>query len=156
MGNTHSLCDGELSFAENGKKVRLTLKRSDEEAKALVLDGCLFNDQSLKCDGLFLYRNRHTQAALLIELKGSADIPHAVEQLAYVRQHRPAYRRLVERMNADGVGRVMEKAFIVSNGRISKPALERLERHHGIRVTAVLHSEATTPVPELRTYLPGL
>jgi len=82
-----------------------------------------------------------------------SEIPLAFEQLAYVQQQRREYRDLIERMQADGSGKVKQKAFVVSNGRISKPMLEKLERHHGLRVAAILHSVATTPIPDLRKYL---
>lgn len=108
MGNTLDLCDAVLTFCEKGKKVKLEI-RQNEEAKALVLDGCVFQDNELKCDGLFLFRSGNKKFA--------------------------------------------EKAFIVSNGMLSKPERESLENQHGIRVREVLHCEATTPVPDLRQYL---
>ncbi len=152
MGNTLDLCDAVLTFCEKGKKVKLEI-RQNEEAKALVLDGCVFQDNELKCDGLFLFRSGNKKFAVLVELKGAHDIPHAFEQIAHVKRCRTEYREMVERFQSDGVGQLVEKAFIVSNGMLSKPERESLENQHGIRVREVLHCEATTPVPDLRQYL---
>lgn len=49
------LCDGALILEENGIKVRLVPKHG-EEAKALVLDGCVCNDNNPRCDGMFLFK----------------------------------------------------------------------------------------------------
>lgn len=152
MGNRLALCDGALIFSEQGKKVRLAVK-SGEEAKALVLDGCVFMDNKLKCDGLFLYRGATKKVAMLVELKGASEIPHAFKQLAYVRRSRPEYRQLIDQFAADGAGQVIEKAIIVSNGILNKPEHEALEKQYNIRVAAILHSEATSPMPDARQYL---
>jgi len=152
MGNTHGLCGGELAFEESGKRVQLSLKPG-EQAKAIVLDGCVFKDNDLRCDGLFLWRGRTKKAAILIELKGARDIPHAFKQLAYVRKYRPEYRQLIAGLADEPGGRIAEKAMVVSNGLLNKPDHERLEREHGIRVTAIHHSKPSTPVPNVRDYL---
>jgi hypothetical protein len=47
----------------------------------------------------------------------------------------------------------IERAFIVSNGFLTKPEKEKLENQHRIRVEAILHCEGATPVPDLRQYL---
>ena len=59
----------------------------------------------------------------LVQLKGASDIAHAFAQLA----------------------------FVVTNGLLSRPEKERLEKHHGMRVQEVLHCEASTPIPDLRS-----
>jgi hypothetical protein len=138
-------------LAEQGKKVTLGI-RSGEQAKALVIDGCVLNDGKPKCDGLFLFLDNHRAAALLVELKGR-DIAHAYEQLAYVKQHRQEYMDLIEMLRRCGRGRVVEKAFVVSNAIPSKAEKERWENQHRIRVRAIVHCEATTPIPDLRVYL---
>jgi len=150
--NTHDLCEAVLTFSEQGKKVKLVL-HPGEEAKALVLDGCVFQDDQLKCDGLFLLRTRNKNFAILVELKGAYEISHAFKQLAYVKKSRKEYRDLVKRFQKDGTGQLIEKTFIVSNGMLSKPEHESLENLHGIRVARVLHCEATTPIPDVRQYL---
>lgn len=152
QANTQALCEAELVFSEQGKKVKLGLK-PHENGLALVLDGCVFRDNQLKCDGLFLWCSPSKKAALLIELKGAGDIPHAFAQLAFVQKTRPEYRSLVERLRLVGKGKVAEKAFIISNGQLSKPDREKLEDQYNIRVTAVLHSEATKAIPDVRQYL---
>lgn len=153
MGNAHGLCEAELTFSEKGKKVRLSIRPS-EEVKAVVLDDCVFRDNKLKCDGLFLYRSDTKKAALLVELKGAGDIPHAFAQLAYVRKSRPEYRDLVDKLRqTDGPGQVIEKAFIVSSGQLSRPRIETLENQYDIRISALLHSKAISSIPDLRDYL---
>ncbi|GAA5171544.1 MULTISPECIES: hypothetical protein [Halomonadaceae] len=154
MGNTQALCRGELTLGEQGKRIRLTPK-AGEQAVAVVLDGCVLRDNQPKCDGLFLWQGNQSNAAVLVELKGAGDIPHAFEQLAYVKRQRPEYRALVKSLRAEaGAGRrVLEKAVVITNGMLSKPDQERLEDHYGIRVMAVLHCEASSPIPELRDHL---
>lgn len=111
MGNTQALCRGELTLGEQGKRIRLTPK-AGEQAVAVVLDGCVLRDNQPKCDGLFLWQGNQSNAAVLVELKGAGDIPHAFEQLAYVKRQRPEYRALVKSLRAEaGAGRrVLEKA----------------------------------------------
>ena len=70
MPNNYDLCQDILTFSEKGKKVRLVI-RPGEEANALVLDGCVFKDNKLKCDGLFLFQKGNKKFALLVELKGT-------------------------------------------------------------------------------------
>jgi hypothetical protein len=151
MVNAHDLCEGALTLSERGKKVRLSL-RPGEQAKAIVIDGCVLQDNHPKCDGLFLFLGNHRAAALLVELKGT-DIQHAFEQLKSVRECRREYANLIERLRSCGQGRVTEKAFVVSSRMVSKPEHERWENQVGIRVTAILHSEAASPIPDLRAYL---
>lgn len=137
---------------EQGKKIRLTPK-GKEQVISIVLDGCVFTDNKQKCDGLFLFIAKNRKVAVLIELKGAGDIPHAFEQLAYVRSNRHEYAVFLERLNERPGPKAIEKAFIVSNGLLSKPEKERLEKQHGMRVGAVLHCEAATPIPELRPFI---
>jgi hypothetical protein len=151
LGKGRALCVGALTFAEQGKKVTLGI-RSGEEAKALVIDGCVLKDGKLKCDGLFLFLDNHRAAALLVELKGR-DISHVFEQLAYVKHQRQEYADLIQMLGRCGRGRVVEKAFVVSNAIPSKPEKERWENKYGIRVRAILHCEATSSIPDLRDYL---
>ena len=152
MPNNYDLCQDILTFSEKGKKVRLVI-RPGEEAKALVLDGCVFKDNKLKCDGLFLFQKGNKKFALLVELKGAHNIAHAFQQLAYVQKSRKEYLQLVDRFQRDGVGKLTEKAFIVSNGQLTKTEQESLENQYGIRVTSVLLCEATSPIPDLSKYL---
>ncbi|WP_201296883.1 MULTISPECIES: hypothetical protein [Halomonadaceae] len=137
---------------EQGKKVSLSL-RANEEAKALVLDGCVFTNNAMKCDAMYLFKGHNKKVVVLVELKGAGDIPHAFEQLAYTRFQRAEYSQLKQLLDTSGPGQMAEKAFIVSNGMLSKPAIERLEKAHGIRVGAVLHSEPSSKVPDLREWL---
>lgn len=152
MGNTFPMCKTDLMLEEQGKKVTLTL-RAHEEARALVLDGCVFTDNDTKCDALYLYQGSGKKVMALVELKGANDIHRAFEQLSYTRWHRPEYADLKERFKGASQGQLVEKAFVVSNGMLSKPEKERLEKTHRIRVMAVLHSEPVKKVPDLREYL---
>jgi len=149
-GRPHTLCDGELTFEENGKKIRLSL-RSGEEAVAIVLDGCVFRDNDTKCDGLFLWKKGTSKkCAILVELKGT-DLERAFEQIAYVRSNRPEYREIFDAFKSDqGASTVVEKAVIVSNGTLTKPQWVKLENQYGFRVLLVLDSDATTPVTDAR------
>jgi len=113
----------------------------------------VFTDSNPKCDALFLYSAPGRKVMALVELKGACDIPHAFEQLAYTRRHRTEYADLKQRLDGTGLGQLFEKAFVVSNGMLTKPEQERLEKAHGIRVSAVLHSEPAKKVPDLREWL---
>ncbi|GKT12709.1 MAG: hypothetical protein ISEC1_P1689 [Thiomicrorhabdus sp.] len=152
MVNHQSLCDGKHGFSEQGKKVRFST-RSGESLMTVVMDGCILTDQQLKCDGLFFFQSSSKNLVCLVELKGANHIAHAFEQLAFVQKHRDEYIQLKQAFTTNSVGQLQEKAFIVSNGSLSKVEHEKLENQHSIRVTAILHSEATTPVPDLRNYI---
>lgn len=147
----HPLCDGVLAFQEKGKKIKLTLRRG-EEAVALVLDGCVFRDSEVKCDGLFLWkRGTSKKCAILVELKGAHGIENAFEQIAFVRSQRPEYS-LIRKVFAsgDGTSAVAEKAVIVSNGTMTRPQWVRFEEQYGFRVLLLLDSDARTPVTDVR------
>lgn len=153
MGNVHTMCLDDRTLEEQGKRVRLT-PGNGESAKTIVIDGCALNDNFAKCDGLFLLHGHNCKWAVLVELKGASDIPHAFEQLAYVRDHRPQYRTLCDALdNAAGNQPVRKKYIIVSNGQLDRPKQERLEREHGIRVKMILDRAPNAPIPELRDKL---
>ena len=150
LANKHALCDGDQGFAEQGKAVRFNTKQGESVA-AIVMDGCIFQDNKPKCDGLFLWAGNSRKAAALVELKGAGDLDHAFAQLAFVKNTRPEYREILAQFNAQQPkGTALEKCFLISNGRLSKTKIEKLENNHGIRVHQILHSEATTPIPDLR------
>ncbi|WP_197492722.1 hypothetical protein [Marinobacter sp. LQ44] len=151
MGNQFAVCKSELSLEEKGKKVTLTPRRG-EEAKAIVLDGCVLTDNNMKCDALYLFSGSGKKVAALVELKGAGDIRHAFEQLAYTRKRRPEYQLLKAALEKSAPGRLLEKAFIVTNGMLPKPEIEKLENAHGIRVSAVLQSEPSNKIPDLRDW----
>jgi hypothetical protein len=151
MANGHDVCQGELTLQEKGKKVTLSL-RASEEAKAVVLDGCMFRDNDLKCDALFLFKGNNRKVVALVELKGAGYISHAYEQLAYTRYNRSEYRHLKQNLDQSGPGQLKEMAFIVTNGMLSKPEREKLEDRYGLRVNEVLKSEPTSKIPDLRVY----
>lgn len=143
------LCDGQYGFEENGKRVSC-IPKNGEYVTAIQIDGCLITDNNLKCDGAFIWQASNKAALLLVELKGAGDIAHAFTQLAYVKNHRTEYQDIKTAIN---VPQLLEKAFIVSNGTMSKPVKERLENANNIRVASIIHSEATKAVPDLRAYL---
>lgn len=151
-GVPHPLCDDELAFEENGKKIRLTL-RSDEEGVALVLDGCVFRDDEPKCDGLFLWKKgRSKKCAILVELKGT-DIERAFEQIMYVRSNRPEYQEIRNAFADDeGSVRVLEKALIVSNSMMGNRDWQKIQERYGISVWRVLDVDATKKVEDVRRF----
>jgi hypothetical protein len=145
------LCDSNLSFEEKGKKVKITT-RAGEVAKALAIDQCVCTDKQLKCDGMFLYRRQNKHWMILIELKGS-EIEHAFEQLHYMRNNRPEYNQVETLFMAGQKGSIKHEAFVVSNYIATIVEKQKLEEQYGIRVKAILHSEASSPVPDVRRYL---
>lgn len=150
--NQHELCVNHNTFSEQGKQVTFT-SYHNETLVSLVLDGCVFTDNKPKCDGLFLFSSRNRKHAVLIELKGSGELPKAFSQLAYVRQQRPEYRSFLSSLNELPGPKAQESAFIISNGMMSKPEKEALENQHRIRVKEILHCEATSPIPDIRKYI---
>lgn len=150
-GIPNNLCDSDLSFEEKGKKVKITT-RAGEEAKALAIDQCVCNDKEKKCDGLFLFRRGNKHWMILIELKGT-HVEDAFEQLLYMQTQRLEYKEIEALFMAGQNGRLHHEAFIVSNFKRNEVEKQRLENRYGIRVKAILHSEATSPVPDVRAYL---
>lgn len=149
-GNPKPLCQTALSLQEQGKKIQL-IPRAREQAKAIVFDGCVCTDNDIKCDALFLFANHKRKVAALVELKGAANIEHAYAQLAKTRL-RPAYKHLTEQLDRANKSPLTEKAFVVSNGMLSKPHSERLEKQHGLRVKQILHAEPGSKVSNLRDW----
>jgi len=149
-GVPSKLCDGLLSFEEKGKKVKITTK-AGEEAKALVVDGCISQDGNRRCDGIFLFRRNNRHWMILVELKGS-HIDDAFTQLAYM-QKRMEYKELKDIFMEGERGKLHEIAFIVSNQMIPTAQKVKLEQQHGIRVKSILHSKATISPPDVRDYL---
>ena len=85
--------------------------------------------------------------------KNSLDIPKAFKQLSYTRDNRNEYKDLINRFYDIDSKKVTEKFAIVSNGALEKTQLEELENKYNIRVKKILHSEATTPIPDLKELL---
>ncbi len=150
-GHPSDSCADRLVLQEKGKKVTLR-SRPGEAAKLLILDGCLLNDNLPKCDGIFFYEKGNRAYMILVELKGG-DIEHAFEQIKYTREHRTEYTSLKNQFSQNRTGNIFESAFVISNHRIDRVTHQKLEKAHGLRVKAVLHSEATTPLQDLRTWL---
>jgi len=149
--NPNDLCDGQLTFEEKGKKVTLEPK-AGEEAIAVVIDGCVCADNVSNCDGMFLYKRNNKRWIILVELKGG-DLEHAFEQLAYMRNQRQEYKELYNLFSEDQNYSLHEKSFIVSNHILQRIDHQKLENENGIRVSKILYSEATKPIPNLRNYL---
>lgn len=89
---------------------------------------------------------------ILIELKGT-HVEDAFEQLLYMQTQRSEYKEIEALFMAGQNGRLHREAFIVSNFKRNEVEKQRLENRYGIRVKAILHSEATSPVPDVRAYL---
>jgi hypothetical protein len=143
-------CADQLVLQEKGKKVTLKPKIR-EQAKLLIFDKCLINDNQLRCDAIFFLETESKAFMILTELKGE-DINHAFQQLVYTREKRSQYALLKTFFDESTGKTINEEAFVISNYQISKVGLQRLEKSHGIRVKAVLHSEASTPMPDLRNW----
>lgn len=150
-GQPYDSCGDRLVLQEKGKKVTIKPKQG-ESAKLLVLDGCVFKDNLPKCDGIFFYEKANRAYMILVELKGG-DIHHAFEQIKYTREKRVEYTNLKSQFSQNRSGSILESAFVISNHRIDRVSHQKLEKTYGVRVKAVLHSEATTPLPDLRTWL---
>ncbi|MEB2786978.1 hypothetical protein [Algoriphagus persicinus] len=150
-GQPSDSCEGILVLQEKGKKVTLRPKQK-EQAKLVVLDGCVFKDNLPKCDGIFFYKKGNRAHMILVELKGG-DIDHAFEQVKYTREQRADYTSLRSQFSRNRTGSIIESAFVISNHRLDRVSHQKLEKAYGVRVKAVLHSEATTPIPDLRTWL---
>ena len=60
---------------------------------------------------------------------------------------------MINRFYDTDTKKVTEKFAIVSNGTLEKNQLEELENRYNIRVKKILHSEATTPIPDLKELL---
>jgi len=153
-GEPPALCSGPYAFREAGKEIGFK-PRGQEATHAVVLDDCVFQDNELCCDGLFLWKDvrGRRKIAVLVELKGASDIPHAFSQLAHVERNRPEYQQLLTALNHEAGGQAQEKLVIVTNGQLKKTDQEKLELDHGIRVVIVQHRAPTQPVPDLREHL---
>lgn len=149
--NPNDLCDGKLTFEEKGKKVTLE-PRAGEQAVAVVIDGCVCDDNASKCDGMFLYKRSNKRWIILVELKGG-DLEHAFEQLAFMKNQRQEYKELYNLFSEENKYSLHEKSFIVSNHIIQRTEHQKLENSNRIRVAKILHSAATKPIPNLRDYL---
>jgi len=142
------LCCDSLCFEENGKRVKL-IPRKTESAIALVLDQCVFLDNSLKCDGLFILSQTNKSYVLLVELKG-VDIQHAYEQLAYVLNSRPEYHQILDHVRANAAGNLVQKSFIVSNGVLGAKDKQKLENTWNIRPVLIAGQKPVDKAPDLR------
>lgn len=147
--NTQDECVDQYTLSEQGKSITLKPKTS-ETVMTIVLDKCILDDEYKKCDGLFLYKTSKIKHSFLVELKGAGDIEKAFVQLNYTKENRKEYKDIINLFYNIDDKKVFEKFAIVSNGGIAKTRLEQLENHFGIRVKKILHSEATTPIPDLK------
>lgn len=148
--NTQKECVNEFTISEQGKSVKLEPK-TGEEVMAIVLDNCVITSDGKKCDALFLYQNsKDVKYSFLVELKGAGDLPKAFEQLSYTKNSRIEYQNIINELQ---INKSNKKFVIVSNGALPKTELENLENSYGIRVKKILHSEATTPIPDLKDIL---
>lgn len=98
-----------------------------------------------------MYQNsKDVKYSFLVELKGAGDLPKAFEQLSYTKNSRIEYQNIINELQ---INKSNQKFVIVSNGALPKTELENLENSYGIRVKKILHSEATTPIPDLKDIL---
>lgn len=88
----------------------------------------------------------------LVEIKGAGDIRKAFRQLSDTSK-RTEYNEIIKRLRKIDSRPVVPRFAVVSNGMLSKPELERLEKHYQIRVKKILYCEATTPIPDLKSLI---
>jgi len=151
--NTQDECIDAYTISEKGKTVCLLPNDSTEQALAIVIDQCVITGNDTKCDALFLFSSSNKKISFLTELKGAGDIPKAFSQLSYTRDKRAEYKDILEKFSIIDNRKVREKFIIVSNGILEKSKIEALENEYKIRVSQILYSEPTTPIPNLREYL---
>ena len=77
----------------------------------------------------------------LVELKGAGEIKKAFSQLSYTRDNRQEYQNIITKFKEIDAKKLDERFIIVSNGMLSKPEKERLEKEYRIRVQKILYSE---------------
>lgn len=148
--NSLSACINDFTICEAGKSVKL-VPETDEEVVVVIIDGCVICDNHTKCDALFLWETGTKKYSFLVELKGAGEIDKAFAQLSYTRDNRPEYSEIIS--NFAQSNQVIKKYVIVSNGMLTKPQKEQLEEDYNIRIHAILHSEPTIKIPDLRNYI---
>ena len=144
-------CDG-LCFLDQG--IRVTIKpKGGEKAVALALDGCIFNDNQTKCDGLYILSQPGQILVLLVELKAT-HIDDAYNQISYVVNHRKEYSDVISHARSiTGHGTVREKSFIVTTGSINKRTQQKLEKAFGIRPEVITVEKPASAAPDLRKHI---
>jgi len=150
MANKRDECLNDFTVSEKGKSIKLECKRPSECVTAIIIDGCIIKDNKPKCDALFLYKRKSGKYSFLVELKGAGDIKKAFTQLSYTKDKRSEYKDIIQNFRALDGTRVIQKCVIVSNGMLSKPEQETLEKENNIRVAKILRCDATTPIPDLK------
>jgi len=149
--NTQPECINKYNICEQGKSVKLEVN-NNEKMCVIIIDQCLITGNKTKCDAIFLFSSKNKAVSFLTELKGAGDIPKAFAQLSTTCKY-AEYKNIINELENYSNKKVTEKFIIVSNGLLDKPTKEKLENQYKIRVTAILHSEATTPIPDLRDYI---
>lgn len=71
--NAQAMCVNEHTIREKGKSVKLT-PAIGEQAMAIIMDGCMIQDNEPKCDALFLYQGTTKKYSFLVEIKGKTEI----------------------------------------------------------------------------------
>lgn len=145
-----SACVNDFTICEAGKSVKL-VPETDEDVAVVIIDGCVICDNQTKCDALFLWDTGAKKYSFLVELKGAGEIDKAFAQLSYTRDNRAEYSEIISDFAQNN--QVIKKYVIVSNGMLTKPQKEQLEENYNIRIHAILHSEPTTKIPDLRNYI---
>jgi hypothetical protein len=143
-------CEGYNKVSEKGKSVELKPKNG-EDIKVIIIDGCLITDNNSKCDALFLFDGKR-KVSFLVELKGAGEIKKAFKQLKYTSE-RKEYKDIIKDFNKTNSRKFEEKFVIVSNGILKKQDKEKFENANNIRIHAILYSEATKTIPDLRKLL---
>jgi hypothetical protein len=153
--NTPKECENQYTINEQGKSITLKPRNNQENVTVIIIDDCIITDKEIKCDALFLYERHNKKYSFLVELKGARHIEKAFKQLSYTRDNREQYKDILKKFREiDNKNKnIKEKFVIVSNCQIEKTRREELENFYNIRVKEIIHSEATTPIPDLKKYL---
>jgi hypothetical protein len=150
ISNTPKECKDQYTISEQGKSITLKPKNNQENVTVIVIDDCIITDSKIKCDALFLYKKSNKKYSFLVELKGANHIEKAFKQLSCTRNKRKEYRDILKKFREIDNKNIEERFAIVSNGTMEKTRLEELEDSYNIRIKNIIHSEATTPIPDLR------
>jgi len=141
-------CIDKLTIGEKGKSVSLSIK-NDAEALVAIIDKCIITDNKPKCDAIFLYRSNNKKISFLVELKGFGEIKKAFYQLSFTKE-REVYKKIIGCFENIDNKKVVQKFIIITNGILNKIQQERYEEIYKIRIKAILTSEATKPIPNLK------
>ncbi|MGD0959806.1 MAG: hypothetical protein ABSB19_08370 [Methylomonas sp.] len=135
-----------LHFQEYGKGVKLTPSEEGLAIKILV-DGCMINDASTRCDCLYFYQKSKDRYAFLVELKGN-NYQHALTQLSETIKH----ENIITLLNAakPNKNKVIAVAIVSEKAKTNRPRKEKWEKANNLRLRTIpLADDKTFDLKEL-------